>query len=171
MAEPGPVPVEGKLMSGFRHSRAVACLRATFLTAGMVATCFASAEAPNAAAGPSDWIAAACPASKFRFDKNFSFPRYAQSSGQCQILGPEGAEDNVSIFIAGYASSADRAAEIADFDRLMFPVMAFATRDSPDGGVFLAFAQGYTETPSASAQSAADGLIGRLGPQGFVVHG
>lgn len=111
-----------------------------------------------------------CPSSSFRFDPNASFPRFAQSSGQCQVLGPEGADDNVSIYIARYASQADRAAEIADFDRLMFPVMASATRDSPDGGLFLAFAQAYTETPSVSAQSVADGLITRLGPQGFTVR-
>jgi hypothetical protein len=125
---------------------------------------------PSASAGPDEWIASACPSTKFHFDKNPDFPRYAVSSGRCELLGPEGADDNVTIYIARYASVGDRATEIADFHRLMFPVMAYATRDSPDGAFFLAFAQAYTETPAVYAETLADKLISQLGPQGFSVH-
>ena len=125
---------------------------------------------PAANAGPEEWIASVCPSSKFHFDKNQYFPRYAISSGRCELLGPEGADDNLTIFIARYASDADRQTEISDFRRLMFPVLAYALRDSPDGAVFLAFAQAYTETPAPYAEALADRLISQLSSQGFTVH-
>ncbi|UNB52871.1 hypothetical protein [Mycolicibacterium sp. YH-1] len=124
----------------------------------------------KAQAAPSDWIAAMCADARFTKDPNASFPRYAESSGRCDLLGPESVDDNVTMFLGLYSSAADRDKEIADFGRLMFPVLAYATKDSADGSLWLAFAQAYTETPAQLAHSVSDSYIARLGQFGFSVR-
>ena len=117
---------------------------------------------------PADWAGGVCgPLAEDRVSPKPRLLRNASAEHFCELLGPGSAEDNISFFFAEYSDQDQMRADIATFSRLMFPVFAYAAKDTGSGQVWLALAQGNGEDPPDSVRRNAEARIASLDQFGF----
>jgi hypothetical protein len=90
----------------------------------------------------------------------------------CSIYAPEtqgGCDYDLSVHIGSYSSDAARQADIANFSRLNFPAMAYATKTAADNTLWLIGASACIEHPPAQVASNAPEQLAPLEQFGFSV--
>ncbi|WP_131829184.1 hypothetical protein [Mycobacterium numidiamassiliense] len=90
----------------------------------------------------------------------------------CSIYAPEtqgGCDYDLSIDIGNYSSASARQTDIANFARLNFPMMAYATRAASDTTLWLIGASACVEHPPAQVASNAPEQLAPLEQFGFSI--